>query len=734
MRFHCFLGFFWLCAVLSKQPKVIEDVLDSVCNEGDLFSALFWVRNEKFANLLASESSRGAALQAADKAAYLHIRSALEMIVYGNYKDAVKYHLEAKSIDKSVVPPLANMHLEGKTCGGIGDILFVSAVIIKEIANNDSIASFLNEASQILSKSTIAILEPVFESLTTLITLTSDSGLYREAEQLCLTAIQMVHTIDDSNDGALVLLDEQKFLAFSIRAALLTPALYESKEHLLQTRQGLVQRIMSLRNSRDIQLTSLDEFVISPTFYYVYQGYEDKELLSQLHAVYANAFPAIGTIDITHDRALLPVVDNEKEHHLRIGFVSAHLRKHSMCKLFCGVISGLAKSSEMEVFVFSSLQENREDAYTRNLISTLGTTASDRRYHFIRVGKTVVHNRFEVINKNIDVLVYLDVGMDPSTMIWASSRLAPVQMCLWGHPTTTGMDQMDYFVSSQAFISDMELSVTEQSTTQRRQEQQPLNSTAIMLDNDAASAFPYKRYSEQLVLLDSLGFYFALPRLDDQEPIASDGLRELITFKAVRGFKLVLCPQFLPKLHPQMDIVFRKILTKVPNARLVLLFDSEKKFQWRRSLEKRWNRTIGAALMKNILWLNHLNSGDYLRLLQLGDIMIDPFPFGGGVTTLESLAMCTPVITLPSHQNVPGLAAGMLHRLNTEESNEESEKWLIARSLEGYIDNIVSLLGDSADYPSPVLQRLKEFVCRNKHLLYNASDAVEAWHNFLTRV
>ena len=40
--------------------------------------------------------------------------------------------------------------------------------------------------------------------------------------------------------------------------------------------------------------------------------------------------------------------------------------------------------------------------------------------------------------------------------------------------------------------------------------------------------------------------------------------------------------------------------------------------------------------------------------------MLDPFPFGGGVTTLEALSTCTPVITLPSRQTVPQLAAGMI--------------------------------------------------------------------------
>jgi predicted O-linked N-acetylglucosamine transferase (SPINDLY family) len=58
------------------------------------------------------------------------------------------------------------------------------------------------------------------------------------------------------------------------------------------------------------------------------------------------------------------------------------------------------------------------------------------------------------------------------------------------------------------------------------------------------------------------------------------------------------------------------------------------------------------------VWVASLSPQEYVSLLAAGDVMLDPFPFGGGVTTLESLAVCTPVVTLPPSQSVPQLAAG----------------------------------------------------------------------------
>jgi hypothetical protein len=44
------------------------------------------------------------------------------------------------------------------------------------------------------------------------------------------------------------------------------------------------------------------------------------------------------------------------------------------------------------------------------------------------VGMTMVKNRVEVVRRRVDVLVYLDVGMQPATVAWSAARLAPVQV------------------------------------------------------------------------------------------------------------------------------------------------------------------------------------------------------------------------------------------------------------------------------------------------------------------
>ena len=51
--------------------------------------------------------------------------------------------------------------------------------------------------------------------------------------------------------------------------------------------------------------------------------------------------------------------------------------------------------------------------------------------------------------ENLDIIFYPDIGMSAITYFLAFSRLAPVQIVSWGHPETTGIDTIDYFLSSQ---------------------------------------------------------------------------------------------------------------------------------------------------------------------------------------------------------------------------------------------------------------------------------------------
>ena len=237
----------------------------------------------------------------------------------------------------------------------------------------------------------------------------------------------------------------------------MTPGVYTSLQHINDTRALLQARLDEVAADPDFRLEKLNEFAMSPTFYLVYQGLGDKAFLTTLHETYARGHPSLHAYPspttyslpffppvhqlsppspVTHavaPSAASAVTTTDASQPLRIGFVSSHFRRHSICKLYCGIIQDLAatthtsrnnKTTSFQVYVFSGQDESREDRHTQQLRSAV--------HLFVRLARFTVPARQEVLKRDIDVLVYLDVGMDPSTTVWAASRLAPIQMCIWG--------------------------------------------------------------------------------------------------------------------------------------------------------------------------------------------------------------------------------------------------------------------------------------------------------------
>src|SRR5262249_34080021 len=52
-------------------------------------------------------------------------------------------------------------------------------------------------------------------------------------------------------------------------------------------------------------------------------------------------------------------------------------------------------------------------------------------------------------------------------------------------------------------------------------------------------------------------------------------------------------------------------------------------------------------VIDRIHFLRQMPRSDFLELLACSDVMLDPFPFGGGHSSYEALALGLPVVTLP---------------------------------------------------------------------------------------
>jgi predicted O-linked N-acetylglucosamine transferase (SPINDLY family) len=432
----------------------------------------------------------------------------------------------------------------------------------------------------------------------------------------------------------------------------MVPPIYQSVEQIREVREEL--RENHRRLIADGVTIDPTERVMPTLFYLTYHGFNDREFMVS-HARLGDA-PRSVKVDLRPPRS----------GKIRIGFISKCLRDHTIGRLNRDIIAGLSRD-DFDVTFFSIGPS--DDA--------IGQAIRQRADRYLVVPGSLNTAIQMIAAQQLDILYYPDIGMDPFSYTIAYTRLAPVQCVTWGHPETTGLPTMDYFVSCKHCET-------------------PESMTA---------------YSEQLELLPRLGVCY-----ERLTPIDHFEARKHFNFGA--NEHIYCCPQTLFKFHPEFDEVLGGILRSDPQAVLLLLDSQHGK--WRELLEQRWKRTLGDVLNR-VRFIKHQPRPDYLRLLAASDVMLDPLHFGGGNSTYEMLAMGTPVVTLPSPFLRARLTLAMYRQM---EFND-----LVVETPQQYVDLAVRL-GTDADYCRATRKTLLE----RSSVLYQDRAIIRDYEAFFKRI
>jgi predicted O-linked N-acetylglucosamine transferase (SPINDLY family) len=443
--------------------------------------------------------------------------------------------------------------------------------------------------------------------------------------------------------------------SFRILQATLLPPIYQSMDELREKRQKFIDNIRQL-HAEGVRLDPTKEIVPS-TFYLAYQGMNERELQHEIARLFVPSEHAA----LSEHAAQASV----KRQRIKIGFISKFFRNHTIGRLMQGLVARLPRE-RFEVTVISA------GSYTDDL-------ANDFRKHA---------DRFVVIPANIqaalsilrelklDVLFYADIGMEWLTYSLAFSRLAPIQCVTWGHPITTGIDTVDYFISSDLV--------------------------------ETASA--QEHYTEKLVRLKTLPTYYYRPA-----PSAPFRGRDL--FGLPEKGHLYACLQNLFKFHPEFDELIAGILRRDPQGHLVLI--KAQYPQWTEMLLTRFRRTMPDVVDRVILlpWQKHET---FLNLNAVCDVLLDPIHFGSGNTCYEGLGLGVPIVTRPSEFLRGRVTLGLYKKMNVLDC--------VARTSAEYID-IAVRLGTDAEYR----RAIREKILAVNSVVYEDRAAVEEMAEFLER-
>jgi predicted O-linked N-acetylglucosamine transferase (SPINDLY family) len=446
-----------------------------------------------------------------------------------------------------------------------------------------------------------------------------------------------------------------------LRATLLPPIL-SSVEELDRCRNTVSKNVAALL-ADGVRLDP-DKDEMPSLFYLAYHGHNDRNLQSDLSRFYpVRSGPAPMKVSYSYSTASAVGTDRPAAERIRIGFISHFFRSHTIAHLVRGMISEISRE-RFHVTVFS-IGAHRDD---------MAMSIRQACDEYVVLPGHVRRARQIVAGHKLDVLLYSDIGMDAQAYSLAFHRLASVQCVTWGHPVTTGIPNVDYFLSSE------------------------------LLEPDDADG----HYTEHLVRLKGLPTYYFKPAPPAQN-------RDRAYYALPDDCHLYLCPQSLFKLHPEFDVLLGAILARDPKGRVVLIEGLER--EWAETLRARFRRSFPESADR-VQFVPRQERDDFLNLLSLCDVVLDPLHFGGGNTSYEALALGIPVVTLPSAYMRGRVTAACYHKMGLAD--------LIAETAADYVKRALQVASDHA-----FRLELKSRILAANHVLFEDRETLHEMEEFL---
>ncbi|MDM8523367.1 tetratricopeptide repeat protein [Desulfococcaceae bacterium HSG8] len=400
------------------------------------------------------------------------------------------------------------------------------------------------------------------------------------------------------------LLEIQPDPGIEVKKILAIPPIIESKEGIEQVRNQIIRELDALQK-RGFRLDNPHQQVGTTNFYLAYHGLNDREIQQKIAEFYLRSCPDLAWknphlatdngfgVSSDFGEICRTVEQKRTTNKHKIGFVSIHLchpTQQTIGKLNRGIIKNLSRDKfHLILFRFAGRKHDMVKTFEPDEVVVLPEELHGARR--------------KIAEHSPDILYYPDIGMDSMTYFLAFSRLAPVQCTTWGHPVTTGIPEMDYFISSET------------------------------LEPPGAE----DHYSERLARMKRLNVFYYRPKPPGEVPSREK-------FNLPEGYNLYVCPQAIFKFHPDFDAALGAILRHDSKGLIVLLEGSYAHFTtlWTDRFKRQF-----PDVAHQVRFVPFMSHRDFLSLLMLADVLIDPPYFGGGNTSYESFACGVPIVTWP---------------------------------------------------------------------------------------
>jgi protein O-GlcNAc transferase len=411
---------------------------------------------------------------------------------------------------------------------------------------------------------------------------------------------------------------------------------YESEEEIARSRAAYGRALDELRRRMpqgEAEIAAAAETVgwVTP-FYLAYQGQNDRDLQRRygefICALMARRYPELAS------PPAMPPIDGQP---LRIGVVSGFFYNHSVWKIpIRGWIQNIDRSRyEIHGYYTGHLQ----DAETAVARSTCAQFVEGLSFEALAA---------KIRADRLHALIFPEIGMEPVTVKLAALRLAPVQCNSLGHPVTSGMPTIDYYLSSD-----------------------------LMEPETGADS-----YTEELVRLPNLALCYAPPAYPRRELSREDiGLRSTAV--------VLFCAQSQFKYLPRYDEVFARIARQLDDSQFVFI-SSQHSRQTTETFQRRVARAFereGLDVRRHVVVLPRMDGATFHAVARVSDIFLDSIGWSGCNSAIECMTCGLPAITCEGDTMRARHNYAFLKMMGLER--------LIARDVDSYVELAVRVARDS---------------------------------------
>lgn len=323
---------------------------------------------------------------------------------------------------------------------------------------------------------------------------------------------------------------------------------------------------------------------------------------------------------------------------IRVGYLASDFNAHVLGHFFRGLVN-FRDRRQFDIYLYSNLASDKEDSTTQQYRAAVE--------HFINVfDMTDAELARRIHEDGIHILVEMNGHLGASRLPVLAYRPAPVQIAYLNYPYTYGMTEVDYVISDPWLNGEENANYFDE---------QPLEMPQSFL---------------------TIGDYY-------EKEIAVEPARNrkgYLTFGSLGN---------IYKLNKKTIQLWSRILSLVPDSRMYLNHPAYDLQTSREAVLAEFSRNGIPSDRVDIVWERH-PSGSHLRYYNAMDISLDTLPLTGGTTTVDSLWMAVPVITLVGQAHAQRLSYSIINNAGVNMDD------CISFSEDEYVQRAVDLAGNPA--------------------------------------